>query len=390
MIQRPIRVLFVVTYLQLGGAERHVMTLVSRMDRTMFSPSVLCIGEGGGFFDDVVGAGIPARALGLGKSQALRALRELVLEMRRQQADIVVVQGGFNAEVLGRLAARIANVPATILWVHNMGDIEPIGTIRALADRLLDRCTTSYFGVANAQRSQLIERFHYPESKVRILHNGVDVADFAGGRDSTCRAELGLSADDQVVGIVAALRPEKDHATFLRAARLVVDARPQTRFLLVGDGPLRSELEDLCDRLGLNANVVFAGVRRDVARVLGAMDIFALTSRTECFPIAVLEAMASGLPVVSTNVGGIPEMVSDGVSGFLVPKGDAVGLANRLLDILTDPVTGQRMGHAARDRVASEFQLTRTVRIAEQAIAETAYSGAPPAHMAGDRMEFRR
>jgi glycosyltransferase involved in cell wall biosynthesis len=305
----------------------------------------------------------------MGKADALSALRELVREIKLQRTDVVVVCG-YNAEALGRLAARIAGVRATVLWAHNMGDIEPRGRIRTAADRLLERWTTAYFGVADAQRSVLVERFHYPEPKIRILHNGVDPAEFAAVRDVGLRADLGFSPEESVVGIVAALRPEKDHATFLRAARLVVDVRPDSKFLLVGDGPLRNQLELLCGELGIDSNVVFVGDRRDVPRLLGAIDVFGLSSRTECFPIAVLEAMATGLPVVATNVGGLPEMVIDGHTGFLVPAGDFRGLADRLLEILSNPVLGRGMGWAGRARVQAEFDLQQTIPLAEQALEE--------------------
>ena len=389
LIHLPIRTAFVVPDLHVGGAERHLVTLLTRIDREKFSPLVICIGEEGAFFEELVNAGIPAKALHRSKLDAAKALRELVREMRLQHTDVVVVRG-YNAEALGRLAARIANVPNTILWAHNMGDVEPHGRLRTAADRFLDRWTTNYFGVADAQRRALVNRFHYPDRKIRILHNGVDPAEFTDVKDSQCRAEFGFAATDQVVGIVAALRPEKDHETFLRAARLVVDIRPNTRFLVVGDGPGRPQLEALCGHLGIDSNVVFLGARQDVALILRAMDVFVLSSRTECFPISVLEAMATGLPVVCTEVGGIPEIVIDGVTGFLVPGGDSRGLADRLLEVLSDPAIANRMGSAARERVEAEFDLAQSVRVAEQAIADTVRFGGEGMTRADDRMESLR
>lgn len=346
------------------------MTLLARIDRERFTPSVICIGAEGAFFKELVTAGIPARALHLRKRDAITALRELVSAMRSQNADVVVVRG-YSAEALGRIAARIASVPHSIVWAHNIGDLKPRGWLRTVVDRLLDRWTTAYFGVAEAQRSFLVDTLHYPEEKVRILHNGIATEQFENPADQHVRAEIGIEPDDPVAGIVAALRPEKDHATFLRAARIVADAMPQAKFLVVGDGPMRTHLESLCATLNLSSNVVFTGSRQDVGRILSAMDIFVLSSRTvECFPIAVLEAMATGLPTVSTDVGGVHEMVVDGVTGFLVPHSDPRQLASRMQQLLSDTDTARRMGCAAKSKVQTQFDLRQTVPAAEEAIEE--------------------
>jgi glycosyltransferase involved in cell wall biosynthesis len=245
---RPIRVLFVVPALPVGGAERHVTTMLPRMDTARFTPSLICIGEEGALFSTLPSAGIDAVALRLRKRQAVRALIELVMMMRRTRPDVVVVQG-YNAEVLGRIAGRIAGVKHTINWVHNIGNVTPRGTVRSTVDRALTRWTSSYFGVAEAQRRYLVDELGYPDDKIRIIYNGVDPARFSISTDRGLRAEFGFAQDDPVVGIVAMLRPEKDHVSFLRAARTVVDELPRARFLLIGDGAIRPQLEALCTEL---------------------------------------------------------------------------------------------------------------------------------------------
>ncbi|MGA7055735.1 MAG: glycosyltransferase [Mycobacterium sp.] len=365
---RPIRVLFVVPALPVGGAERHVTTMLPRMDTARFSPSVICIGEEGALFPTLPAAGIEAVALRRHKRQAVRALIELVMMMRRTRPDVVVVQG-YSAEVLGGIAARIAGVKHTINWVHNIGNVEPRGTVRSTVDRALTRWTSGYFGVAEAQRRYLVDELGYPDDKIRIIYNGVDPAQFSISTDRGVRAEFGFAEDDPVVGIVAMLRPEKDHVSFLRAARTVVDELPRARFLIIGDGPMRAQLEALCTELQLTMNVHFAGSRDDVARLLQAIDVFVLSSVTvECFPISLLEAMACARPAVCSAVGGIPEMINDGETGYLVPPKDPQQLAARLGRLLRDPVTARRMGRAARARVEAEFDLDRSIAAAQQAI----------------------
>jgi glycosyltransferase involved in cell wall biosynthesis len=364
---RPIRVLFVVPALPVGGAERHLTTMLPRMDPARFTPSVICIGEEGELFSTLGAAGIEARALRLRKRQAVRALIELVMTMRRTRPDVVVVQG-YNAETLGRIAARIAGVKHTINWVHNAGGLVQRGTVRRTVDRALTRWTSAYFGVAEAQRPYLVDELGHPDDKIRVIYNGVDLAQFRTSTDRGVLAEFGFAENDPVVGIVAVLRPEKDHVNLLRAARTVVDELTNARFLIIGDGPTRPQLEALCTELGITPNVHFAGSRDDVARLLPAIDVFALTSTSECFPISVLEAMACARPAVCSAVGGIPEVIKDGETGYLVPPKDPLQLAAGLLKLLRDPQTARRMGSAARARVEAEFDLDCSIAAAQQAI----------------------
>ena len=302
-------------------------------------------------------------------------MRELVSIMRRTRPDVVVVRG-YNAETLGRIAARVAGVEHTIMWVHNIGDAEPRSGVRKTVDRALTRWTSGYFGVAEAQRRYMVDELGYPDDKIRIIYNGVDPALFDVNTDRGVLAEYGFTEGDSVVGILAWLRPEKDHATLLRAARLVINEMPRVRFLVVGDGPTRPQLEALCSELRITPNVYFAGARGDVARLLCAIDVFVLSSATvECFPIALLEAMACARPAVCTAVGGIPEMINHGESGYLVPPKDPQQLAARLVSLLSDPQTAHRMGRAGHDRVEAEFSLDRSVAAAQHAIEDVG-----PAH----------
>ena len=367
MSASPIRILFVVPTLRVGGAERHLTTLLPRMDPARFTPSVICIREGGELLSTLHAAGIEAGALHRHKWQAASALVELVITMRRTQPDVVVVMG-YNAETLGRIAARIAGVRHMINWVHNSSGLVRRGMVRSALDRMLTRWTSAYFGVAEAQRSYLVDELGHPDDKIRIVYNGVDLAQFSISSDRSVLAEFGFAEHDPVVGIVARLEPEKDHVTFLRAARTVVDELQNARFLIIGDGGARVDLEALCTELQITPNVHFAGTRDDVARLLPAIDVFALTSVSECFPISVLEAMACARPAVCSAVGGIPEVIEDGETGYLVPPKDPQQLADRLLKLLRDPQTARRMGRAARARVEAEFDLDCSIAAAEQAI----------------------
>ena len=175
------------------------------------------------------------------------------------------------------------------------------------------------------------------------------------------------------------LRPEKDHDTFLRAARSVVDRVPNAKFLIVGDGPMRPKIERLVRELDLDDCVVLTGSRSDVPDLLRAIDVFVLSSYTvECFPMALLEAMAAGRPAVCTAVGGVPEMIEEPTTGYLVPPRDPGALADRLVRILSDSELAHRMGQAARARVETLFSLRASVSATEHALEELVGTGQRP------------
>lgn len=366
---RALRIAFVVPDLGMGGAERHVTTLLSRLDRRRFDPSVICLGREGELFPDLAESGVPGVAFRRAKRQALRCLVDLVRELRRTRPDVVILRG-YSPEFLGRIAAVLARVRRVVIWVHNGEGLAPRGRLRKLTDVVLDKVTDAYFGVAAAQLPYLVDELGFPRRKVRIIHNGVEPGSFSDDVGRATRSSLGLRDDDLVVGIVAALRPEKDHETFLRAAALVAEADTRARFLVVGDGPPRPALEALAQQLGIGDRVLFTGARNDVAALLAAMDVFVLSSYSDCFPMALLEAMAAARPAVCTAVGGVAEMLEDGVTGYLVPPKDPAALAQRLSELLGDDGARRGFGAAARARVEAEFTLARSVEEAQRRIEE--------------------
>ncbi len=363
-----IRVMYVVPNLRMGGAERHVTKLMPNLDPERFETAVVCIGEEGALFGDLAGSGTRAVALNRTKRQGFLALRDLVREMRSFAPDVVITRD-YNAETLGRIAAFLTGVPHNVVRIANDGETGRRGAVRRIADRVLDRVTSAYFGLTNAQMDYLVHDLKYPRAKIRITPNGVEPERFQSTDDRSAVADLGIGETDKVVGILAMLRPEKDHATFVRAARLVADRVPEAKFLIAGEGPMRPEIEKLVDELDLRDRVVLAGARSDVPEILRAMDVFVLTSYTiECFPNALLEAMAAGRPAVCTAVGGVREIMDAPRTGYVVPQRNPVALADRLVQILTDEDLAKRMGRAARARVEDQFSLRASVATAARAL----------------------
>jgi glycosyltransferase involved in cell wall biosynthesis len=205
---------------------------------------------------------------------------------------------------------------------------------------------------------------------VETLYHGIDPGTAAEwGSSDGVREELGIPDDAPVVGTVANFRALKGHEYLLQAAGRIREAIPEARFVLVGRGPLEDRVRRQAEEMGLNGTVVFAGFRTDVPRVAASFDVFALPSLYEGLSIALLEVMALGKPVVVTNVGGSPEVVSDGVDGLLVPPRDPEALARRILSVLRDAALRQRLGESARRR-AADFDIRHAVRRTEQVYGE--------------------
>ncbi|MDT7041980.1 GT4 family glycosyltransferase PelF [Candidatus Nitronereus thalassa] len=202
-----------------------------------------------------------------------------------------------------------------------------------------------------------------PESKISVIHNGIEPHVWSSDQVTfDFRRELGISADAPLIGYVGRIMPEKDLETWLQAASLVAKQYPQARFVLVGegrDGTFLTKLQELAESVGISENVLFPGYRRDLISVYGAFDIFVLSSLREGLPNSILEAMALGVPVVTTDVAGAKELVVDGEAGFVVPQQSPVQLANRVLELLDNPETLRRMQQASRHRIETEFSFAK-------------------------------
>lgn len=206
-----------------------------------------------------------------------------------------------------------------------------------------------------------LRRWGVRSEQLAVIADGVPLPDGADSseRAARLRARLGISADRKVVGTIGALVPEKDQATFLRAAAQVVKARSDVTFVVVGDGAMRDELLAQRDALGLQRNVSFTGFIAHADGVLGAFDVFVLSSRSEGLGSSILDAFAADVPVIATAVGGIPELVEHGETGLLVTAGDASAMAASILGLLEDRAWARRLAAAARLRVEREYSIGR-------------------------------
>jgi glycosyltransferase involved in cell wall biosynthesis len=289
--------------------------------------------------------GVPVRHLGRSRFDP-RILFDLVALARRTGARILHVHG-YAAADFGRLAARAAGAK---LVLHEHFADPRMPAYQGVADRLLRGLTDAAIAVSHSTRDFLVNERSVPAERVRVIWNGAPLEEFAPvPRERALAVRRGLSLPDDalVVGTVGRLSAQKGHRFLLDAAATLLPRRPEARVLIAGDGDLLDDLRRQAARLGLSDRVVFAGHRTDVADVLGALDVFCISSLYEGTPLALFEAMAAGKPVVSTSVDGCREVLEDGVSGLLVPPGDAAALAAALDRAAADPGLRAALGGRA-------------------------------------------
>jgi glycosyltransferase involved in cell wall biosynthesis len=354
----PLRVMFLITSMPQGTTETLLVNLVRRMDRDRFWPSLCCMKQLGPLGESLARE-IPTFYDLIRHKLDVGVLPRLARLLHAQHVDALVTVGGGDTMFWGRLAARTARVPVVLSAIDSTGCSDVIGPLNRM--RLLTRWTDGFIGVAALHAAQLRDQENFPANKVHVIPHGVDVARFHPARSGAIRKELGLAASAPLAGTIAALRPEKNHELFLRAAARVREQIAGARFLVVGEGPRRELLVQLASELGLNDAVYFLGNRTDIPEILAALNVFVLTSKIEASPVSILEAMASGKPVIATRVGSIPDMVVDGETGFSTDVDDLDQVCDRLSALLADPALARRLGEAGRGSALDNWSLERMV-----------------------------
>jgi glycosyltransferase involved in cell wall biosynthesis len=383
----PLRVMFVITCMPVGGAETLLVELIRRLDRSELLPELCCLKHLGPL-GEALSNEIPAFTGLLGHKYDFAVLGRLVRLLRRQRVDAVVTVGtGGDKMFWGRLAGWLAGVPVLCSALHSTGLPDHV----ELPNKLLAPITDAFIAVAESHGRYLAGHEGCPAGKVRVIPNGVDTDTFLPRRpDPALRAAMLLPPRAPVAGIVAALRPEKNHELFLRSAALIRQEVPEARFLVVGDGPERDKLQRLAAEWSLADCVHFLGTRRDVPQVLALVDVFMLTSRMEANPVSILEAMASGKPVVATRVGSVPETVLHGRTGYLVAPGDsgvAGELAARVVELFRNPDRALAMGRAGREHVVAHWSIRQMVRGYQDLILEIYQSKCRKRRVVGSEQE---
>lgn len=355
----PLRVMFVITSMPVGGAETLLVNLVRRMNRDRFLPELCCLKEFGPL-GELLAQEIPACERLIHHKYDWRVVGRLAERMKSRQIDAVVTVGtGGDKMFWGRLAAKRAGVPVILSALHSTGLPDHV----ELPNRLLAPITDGFIGCAKPHGEYLVRAEGCPRKKVFVIPNGVDVDRFRPlPSDESLRQSIGLPVGAPTAAIVAALRPEKNHELFLDAAAKVLRQVPDARFLVIGDGVRRTELERRAAELGITGSVHFLGTRADVPQLLSLVDVLLLTSHMEANPVSILEGLACGKPVIATRVGSIPETVHDGQNGFLVEPGDSDHLAMKATRLLANRKESQELGSRGRLGVMENWSIDQMVQ----------------------------
>ncbi|MDH4113621.1 MAG: glycosyltransferase [Actinomycetota bacterium] len=357
-----------VTRLNVGGHARQALFLTKELPARGFQTRLVwgTSGRAEGELtptSDIPATHMPWLARELSPSADLRTLQALSGVIRRWRPQVVHTHLA-KAGALGRLAARRMHVPVVVHTFHGHVLQQYFSDLKnaafAAAERALAARTDALIAVAPQVRDDLLAKGIGREDQWHVVPVGVDLATLLRTRSSPeeARARLGLPTGGSVIGVVGRLAPVKDHRTFFEAAARLLSDRPDTTVVVAGDGQLRESLEAEA-RLMLGDRVRFLGWVEDLPSLYGALDVVVLTSRSEGTPVALIEAAASGTPVVATGVGGVPEVVRDRETGLLVPPRDPVAVAAQILTLLQDPQGARKMGEEGADWVRDRFSQDR-------------------------------
>ena len=368
-------VLHVITKLELGGAQQNTLFIVENLDRSRFAPMLM---SGPGGILDAEAAKLPEKGIpytaiphmrrSIRPWSDYRAYRELRRAIRRASPAIVHTHSS-KAGILGRLAAAAERVPVVMHTIHGFG----IGAVRnplvqrllLTAERRAARATTHFVPVSRENFEVGKSYGLLDESNATVILEGADLSPFRNVEPNPAlRAEFGFPEGAPVVGMVACFKPQKDPLTFIEAAARVHAQVPEARFLMVGDGELRGDIEEGIAARGLEGVVAPAGWRHDVPQLFRMMSVSVLTSLWEGLPRVIPQSLASGVPVVVTDAGGSSEAVVEGETGFVLPKGDTEGIAAKIVYLLRNPEIARNMGKAGPTSVG-RFDAPAMVRAHE-------------------------
>ncbi len=372
--QNPIPVLHAITRLIVGGAQENTMYTAARLDKLRYAVEILSgpqTGSEGSLIEEVRTHGVPLTILPdmlrqVSPLHDLKALIEMRRLMQRKRYTIVHTHSS-KAGILGRLAARLAGVPVIVHTVHGWSFHDYMSPPARLVYVLLERWMASFSDALIAVTRQDIQKgVQYGIGKpgqYRLIHSAIPLDEFSPERFDglSVRQELGIPAEAVVVGNVGRFSVQKNPLDWVRVASRVARERPKAWFLLVGDGPLRGQVEEMLRTEGLSGRTVLTGLRRDIARVLSAMDIFLLTSLWEGLPRVLPQAMAMGIPVVANRADGTQEAIQDGETGYLCSPCDTATMARLCCELVIDPQKRKEMGQAGRHYAAREFDLTQMI-----------------------------
>jgi glycosyltransferase involved in cell wall biosynthesis len=332
----------------IAGVGQYLLNTLPRVNQERFNMMLIVLRETASLEKQLEKTGVRILQIKRRKFDPL-TLYEFIRAIRQQKTDVLHLHQ-YASSNFGRLAGKIMGVP-TVLHIHGPDLHYP--PYQWVADRLLAGFTDCVLAVSGSVKKECERNRAISAGRIITLHNGVPLENFnqlSASRIRDLKKCWNIPPESPIVGTITRLHEEKGNRYLLEAAARVLDVFPNTRFLLVGDGPLLGQLEELACDLGIERNVIFAGFQADVAEMLSLFDVKVIASTAEGHPQALLEAMAMGKAVVATEVGGIPEIIIDGSNGFLVPPGDPRKLADKIIYLLQNEKVRILLGEKAHEQ----------------------------------------
>ena len=360
-----ITLLKMLTNFHIGGTERQVANLALGIDPSRFDLHLACLRHSGELLEELETLRVPRPEFRIGSLYSPKTVWQAMRLARYVRRNLIQIvhSYGFYPNVFAVPAARLAGASIVVASIRDTGDA--LTPLQRRVQKMVCRLADCVLVNAEAIRERLIGEGYDP-GKIAVIRNGITLSRFAREqRGATLRQELGVPLSAPLVIVFSRLNQLKGVQYFLEAAITLAGRFPDARFLVVGDGADRKELEEQAGRWGLGQRTVFTGFRGDIPELLSQAAVSVLPSLSEGLSNSLLESMAAGVPVVATSVGGNPEVIKDGVTGLLVPPRDAVALAAAIGHLLEDKELAASFGEAGRRRVAELFSVERSVRETE-------------------------
>jgi glycosyltransferase involved in cell wall biosynthesis len=347
-----------------GGTEKQLSLLVSSLNPDIFRPIVVQLSSHPSqktteTIGNVKLFHFPTRKIY--SLHGLNQIRKLVNLAKDEQVNIIHTFFE-KSEVMGWLVKRLSGIP---VWVTSRRDLgfkrkEIYNKIFRISSRDCNKCVANCIAV----KEQTLQKEGLPEGKVEVIYNGMDFSPYQKSYNGNAlRKEIGIDNQTSLVGMIANFNFEiKGHQFFIEAANIVLKKVPNVQFILVGDGALRQRFENMAEELGIRQKIHFLGKRSDIPVILSSLNVSVLCSTNEGFSNVILESMAAGKPVVATKIGGSPEMVTNGVTGYLVPPADSYSLAKAIINLLNEPNKAEEMGKAGRKIAQEKFTTEAMVK----------------------------
>jgi len=351
---KKIDLLYLTTDSKIGGAENIILALIKGLNRNKYSVGLLILSGTGPLIGEAKKLGIEVTALRMKSKFDIISLLKIFPYLRKKKIDILHTHL-YHSNIIGALVKKWKRIPIFLYTSHGL-PIEKNSPLSLCNNLIMRKANHKIIAVSSDVKRKLINYGKVKPEKIILIHNGIDVSKFFSSE----------KGKDILIGTIANLRLVKGHQYLLKAIPTVLEGIPSTKFLIVGQGPLRKDLEQLAKRLKITKNVIFTGYQKNIAEILAKLTLFVLPSIREPLGICLLEAMATGLPVVATNIGGIPEVVKDRETGLLVPPKNPEILAHAILTLLQNREKAKNMAIAGRRRVEEKFNLKIMVRKTEE------------------------